>query len=97
LRHDDPVVAHGDFTMLLPDDLALYAFTRTLEGTTLLVVANLSDSPVDVREAGLPDAEAWLGGERSQAEIVLDSGPRADPEWVLPPWAARVRRRAAPE
>ena len=30
LRHAEPVVAHGDFTMLLPDDERVYAFTRRL-------------------------------------------------------------------
>ena len=29
LRHEEPCVAHGDFTMLLPDHEQLYAFTRT--------------------------------------------------------------------
>ena len=33
LRHDEPAVAHGDFTMLVPDHEQLYAFTRTLDGT----------------------------------------------------------------
>ena len=32
LRHDDPVVALGDFTMLLPDDEHVYAFTRRADG-----------------------------------------------------------------
>ena len=30
LRHDDPVVVHGDFTMLLPEHPQLYALPRTL-------------------------------------------------------------------
>ena len=30
LRHTEPAVAHGDFTMLLPDDEPVYAFTRRL-------------------------------------------------------------------
>jgi oligo-1,6-glucosidase len=88
LRHEDPVVAHGDFRMLLPEDDRLYAFTRTCDGTSLLVVANLSNEPAD--GGGLPDAEAWLA-----AETVLDSGPGDPASWVLPPWAARVRRRTA--
>ncbi len=46
LRHTDPVVVHGDFRMLLPDDPAIYAFTRSLGDQQLLVVANLSDDPV---------------------------------------------------
>jgi oligo-1,6-glucosidase len=86
LRHDDPVVVDGDFTMLLPDHEQLYAFTRTLGATTLLVVANLSSEPADA--GGLPDAEAWLA-----AEGLLDSGPDDPTRWTLGPWAARVRRR----
>jgi oligo-1,6-glucosidase len=43
LRHTEPVVAHGDFTMLLPDDPKVYAFTRTLDDVTLLVIGKLSD------------------------------------------------------
>ena len=86
LRHDDPVVAHGRFTMVLPDHDQLYAFTRTLEDSTLLVVANLSSLPADASE--LPDAAAWLA-----AETVLESGRSDSPGWVLGPWEARVLRR----
>ena len=86
LRHREPVVALGDFTMLLPEHQQLYAFTRTLDGETLLVVANLSDEPADA--SGLPGAGSWLG-----AEVVLDSGPGGASSWLLEPWAARVRRR----
>ncbi len=32
LRHADPVVVDGDFRMLLPDDPAVYAFARELDG-----------------------------------------------------------------
>ncbi|WP_100351185.1 alpha-glucosidase [Luteimicrobium subarcticum] len=52
LRHERPVVAHGDLTMLLPDDEYLYAFERTFAGERLVVVANLSGerrrAPLDV-------------------------------------------------
>ena len=46
----------GDFTMLLPDDERLYAFTRTYQGAELLVLANLSGAPstVDVRGGPRP-------------------------------------------
>ena len=37
LRHTEPVVAHGDFTMLLPNDEHVYAFTRRLGDVELLV------------------------------------------------------------
>ena len=38
LRHDEPTVVYGDFTMLLPEDPQVYGFTRRLESTELLVL-----------------------------------------------------------
>ena len=35
LRHTDQVVVYGDFRMLLPDDPAVYAFARALDGHRL--------------------------------------------------------------
>ena len=55
LRHTEPVVAHGDFTMLLPDDEQVYAFTRRLGDVELLVLGNFSGDTVP---AELPDAAA---------------------------------------
>ncbi len=54
LRHDQPVVVHGDFTMLLPEHEQVYAFVRRLDDVELLVAANLSSS----------GAVAELDGER---------------------------------
>ena len=42
LRHTEPAVVDGDFTMLLPDDERLYAYTRRLGATELLVIGNFS-------------------------------------------------------
>ena len=89
LRHAEPAVALGDFTMLLEDDPLVYAFTRRLEDTELLVVANFSGEE-DVA-ADVPDAEAWAG-----AELLLTNLAGADPgRLVLAPWEARVYRRTA--
>ncbi len=84
LRHDDPVVAVGDFTMLLPDHDDVYAFTRSLDGATLLVVCNLG---------GDPQPLAGLLPEAVGAEVVLGNLPEDDPA-VLRPWEARVLRPA---
>jgi oligo-1,6-glucosidase len=83
LRHAEPVVAHGDFTMLLPDDERVYAFTRRLDGTELLVLANFSsqDAPV-----ALPEADG---------ELVLGNYADAGEPGLLRPWEARILRRAA--
>ncbi|WP_347058413.1 alpha-glucosidase [Blastococcus sp. HT6-30] len=82
LRHELPVVALGDFAMLLPEHDDVYAFTRSLDDVTLLVVCNLSRTAF--RLAGLlPDAPA--------AELVLGNLPGDDPA-ELRPWEARVLR-----
>ena len=82
LRHDEPVVALGDFTMLLPDSDDVYAFTRSLDGVTLLVVCNVSRTPHDLAPL-LPRAVG--------AELVLGNLPVDDPA-ELRPWEARVLR-----
>ena len=61
LRHALPVVAHGDFTMLLEDDERVYAFTRAYEGDELLVLGNFSGDEVTVEVPGWEDAEAIIG------------------------------------
>jgi oligo-1,6-glucosidase len=87
LRHEEPTVAHGDFTMLLPDDERVYAFTRRLDDVELLVLANFSGETVAVE---LPDPGAWRG-----AELLLSSCPdhAAGRDGALEPWEARVLRR----
>ncbi len=84
LRHDDPVVALGDFTMLLPEHDEVYAFTRSLDGDTLLVACNLSATPQPLGDL-LPEAV--------EAAVVLGNLPEEDPA-VLRPWEARVLRPA---
>ena len=82
LRHQDSVVAHGSFELLLEDDADLWAFTRTLGEQQLLVVANCSDRPRQVPFDGWADEET-----------VLHTGPKGTEADVLGPWAARVTRR----
>ena len=88
LRHTEPVVAHGDFTMLLPDDDAVYAFTRRLGEVELLVLGNFSGAPVHA------DVDGWEG-----AELLLGNYPDAahpcgkGDVGALRPWEARVFRR----
>lgn len=88
LRHELPVMVHGDFTMLLPDDPAIFAYTRSYEGTTLLVLGNFSSEDVRVP---LDDAAQWAAAER-----LLGNYPAAEAdgeEITLRPWETRVYRR----
>jgi oligo-1,6-glucosidase len=84
LRHEQPVVALGDFTMLLPDHPEVYAFTRSLGEEVLLVACNVS---------GRPQPVAGLLPQVVRAELVLGNLPVEDPA-VLAPWEARVLRSA---
>ena len=82
LRHENPVVALGDFAMLLPEHDDVYAFTRTLDGDVLLVVCNLSRTPYPL---------AGLLPQALDGELVLGNLAASDPA-VLAPWEARVLR-----
>ncbi|GAB2967710.1 glycoside hydrolase family 13 protein [Saccharothrix stipae] len=86
LRHRLPVVALGDFRMLLSDHPHVYAYERTLDDTRLLVVANLSGTP----------QTAELDREWSAAHVVLANTEEAlvSPGRVdLRPWEALVFTR----
>ncbi|GIF09322.1 alpha-glucosidase [Actinoplanes siamensis] len=86
LRHSEPAVADGDFTMLLPDDERLYAFTRRLGDTELLVIGNFTGGTVP---AEIDDAAGWSG-----AELLLTNLPGASSgSLTLAPWQAVVYRR----
>jgi oligo-1,6-glucosidase len=83
LRHTEPVVALGDFTMLLPDDDTVYAFARRLGDVELLVLGNFSGDEVHAA------VEGWDG-----TELVLGNYPDAGVDVsALRPWEARVHRR----
>jgi oligo-1,6-glucosidase len=79
LRHAEPAVAHGDFHMLAADDDRVYAFTRRLGDTELLVLGNFS------ADAATPEVPGW-GGE----EVVI--GEPGD-GLTLAPWEGRAYRR----
>jgi oligo-1,6-glucosidase len=83
LRHAEPAAVDGDFTMLLEEDERIYAFTRALGGTELLVVANFSGEPATAAIDG------WAG-----AELVITNGDPAPAGLELGPWEARVYRRS---
>ncbi len=80
LRHSLPVVADGDFTPLLADDPHVYAYTRALDGTELLVLANCSSETVIV--------ELDARGEPLLSNY--DDDPQ---DGTLRAWEARVLRR----
>lgn len=86
LRHTEPAVVHGDFTMLLAADPNVYAYVRMWKGTELLVLANFSgeSQPLEL------DDSTWLS-----AELVLGNwpAPGSGEAATLRPWESRVYRR----
>jgi oligo-1,6-glucosidase len=85
LRHTEPVVVEGDFTLLLPDDDRVYAFTRRLGADTLLVLANFTAEEVETTLIGWPGT--------SRAEVLLSNSP-AGTFGRLAAWQAIVYRLA---
>ncbi len=85
LRHEEPAVALGDFTMLLPHDPHVYAFTRRLGRTELLVLGNFS---ADEQVVDVPDAASWAA-----AVVVAGDPPAGTPGLRLGPWEGRAYRR----
>lgn len=84
LRHTEPVVSHGDFTMLLREDPHIYAFTRSVPGSALLVLGNFSGA----------EHTADIGAEISgTAEQILGNYPD-EPSFRLRPWEFKVFRLA---
>ncbi len=81
LRHSEPAVVDGDFTMLLPEHEHVYAFTRGLDDVELLVMVNVSSEDVEV------DVET--PSDWRDAEVVLGSAYAA----TMAPWEQRVLRR----
>lgn len=79
LRHTLPVVADGSFTMLLEDDERVYAYERSLDGVSLLVLGNFTGDEVVVSLPGWEDAHAVIGS----------------PGFTLGPWEGRVYLRSA--
>ncbi|TCD61193.1 hypothetical protein EIP91_008799 [Steccherinum ochraceum] len=52
LRKQHEVLVYGDFDLLLPDDPAIFAYTRTLEdGSSALVVMNFGTDPITFAES----------------------------------------------
>ncbi|QWT24508.1 alpha-glucosidase [Subtercola sp. PAMC28395] len=90
LRHSDPVVASGDFTMLLPGDEHIYAFTRSTPDARLLVLGNFSSEPQPLPPLpGFTTSESDAG---TPGVLVLGNYAEEGTAGELRPWELRVFR-----
>jgi oligo-1,6-glucosidase len=81
LRHDHPVVVHGQFELLLPDHEQIWALSRTLDDQVLLMIANCSSQPISVPADAVPDL--------SGAEVLLATHEDST-SLELVPWESRI-------
>lgn len=69
LRHEDPVVAAGDWELIDADSEQVYAFTRTLGGERLLVMVNMTAA-----ETAVPaESAALLPADPTADAVVIDT------------------------
>ncbi len=88
LRKSMPIIVHGSYDLLLPDDPEIYAYTRSLENEKLLVILNFAEGqPVFRLPQGLP-ADNW---ELLIANYAIDGNEHVS-EFQLRPYEARVYR-----
>ncbi|MHB1130946.1 MAG: glycoside hydrolase family 13 protein [Chloroflexota bacterium] len=88
LRKENRVVVEGRYDLILDDDPAIYAFTRTLQNRRLLVILNFSaGTPVFALPADLPAANPEL----LIANYPVESGEDLR-RLTLRPFEARVYR-----
>jgi oligo-1,6-glucosidase len=97
LRHAEPVVSHGTFTMLLPDHEHVYAFVRSLPNTTFLVLGNFSGQDQEVTFDDADVAAVDVPAVSDSAELVLGNYPAdaAVSLLHLRPWELKVLRAGA--
>lgn len=48
LRKDHEVIVYGDYELVFPDDPDVFAYTRTLNGTKILVVCNFKENTIEL-------------------------------------------------
>ncbi|MCB0198379.1 MAG: alpha-glucosidase C-terminal domain-containing protein, partial [Anaerolineae bacterium] len=61
LRHEQPVIVHGRYALILPKHEQIYAFTRTLDDDRLLVILNFREAtPVFTLPADIQFAQPEL-------------------------------------
>ena len=78
LRKKHPVFRDGEFTLLEPEDEALFVYTRCTDAERLLVICNMSgDARKYTVPAGFENAEILIGNYKGVSD-------------VLCPWEARM-------
>ena len=84
LRKRLPIVVYGDYGLLLPEDEQIFAYQRTLDGDTLLVLCNFAGTEVQIPADGGLDLE--------NAALLLANYPDCE-AMTLRPYETRIYLR----
>jgi len=87
LRHRSEVVASGDYQLVLADHPQVFAYTRSLGGRSLLVLANLSGAEATFDPDELSE---WAGAEIVLTNLGSSGFARDGVPATLRPWEAVV-------
>jgi glycosidase len=98
LRHEHDVIVYGDYELRLPDHEEIYAYTRTLDDETLLVVCNFDGGTPTFElpeEVSFEESELLIGTHREAGEATATDrrptdAPPAPNRFDLRPWESRV-------
>lgn len=66
-RKQEPTIVYGDYNLILEEDEEVFAYIRTFEGSTLLVVCNFSEQQVK------RSLEEWEKGKKK--ELIITNNP----------------------
>ena len=80
LRKEYPVFADGDFSLLMPEDEQIFAYTRTDAECRMLVCANFTGEPVRY-----PLSEEW-----KDAQMLIHNYPGERLDEELKPYEAAI-------
>lgn len=73
LRKENPIVVWGDYELLLPEDETLFAYKRSYENKTWLVLANVSKETKELKMPENNSIERVIMSNYGRNEIDLES------------------------
>lgn len=90
LRHEEPVIALGDFRMLAPDHDSLFIFTRGYLNESIILLANFSEVNQPIRNLEGLLLDEWVGSNLIIGNY--EPSPSLDLQ-PLRPWEVRVLKK----
>lgn len=78
LRKELPIIRHGNFKLIAETHPAVFAYQREYEGQTLVVIANFTGQPTQLKAGEIAPIEGW--------DLITSNQRRIDGEFSLSPY-----------